>query len=111
MKKFTITVIVGITLLAAASAAQAHSRYHSDFRGSVSVAIPVGHHGYAVLGAGPYFYGPAFYRPIPYARYNYLPGYDYRHRHVHKHKHRHDKRHDYYRHDYYRGDHHRRGRR
>lgn len=108
MKRFTIAIIAGIMLLATASAAQAHSRHHGGFRGSVSIAVPVGHHGYAVLGSGPYFYGygPAFYRPVPYARYDYALGYKYGYRHGHRHKHRHDKRHHYD----YRDDHHRRGR-
>lgn len=90
MKKFAVTLILGITFLAAASVAQAHSRYYGGYRGAISVAVPVGHYGYAVLSTAPYYYPARHYYPAPYVRSGYLHGYDdgYRHRNKHGKKHR-----------------------
>ena len=104
MKKQTLILLVGLLLLAAGTVAQAHSS-GPIVRGSVSIGVPIGHHGYAVFGAG-------------------LPLYPYGHsgcRHMHRHSHYDPRRYDYrygYRYDHrgksrhHRGhhDHGRRGR-
>ena len=107
MKKFAITLIVGITLLAAASVAQAHSGCYGGYRGALSLAVPVGHHGYAVLGTAPYYYPGRYYYPAPYVRRGYVRGYRNGYPHGNKHGKKHGRHHDDYR--YY--DDHRRDRR
>lgn len=99
MKKFAVTLIVGITFLAAASVAQAHSRYYGGYRGAISVAVPVGHHGYAVLSTAPYYYPARYYYPAPYIRRGYLGGYGNAYRHGHKHGVKHGQHHNHHGYD------------
>jgi hypothetical protein len=108
MKKFAITLIAGLTLLAAASVAQAHQRYYGGVRAAVSIAVPVGHHGFAVLGTAPYYYPVRYHYRAPYVGRAYARGYvsGYRHARKHhwkrdhwkpaKHRDKHDR--DHYRH-------------
>jgi hypothetical protein len=107
MKKLVTILSVTSLLLAAASTAQAHPNGAVGLQASISIAVPIGHNGYAVLGTGPYYAAP--YYPAP--RYYHVPparayGPAYRHGHGHgkghsKHHHSsraHDHRHDARRH-------------
>ena len=102
MKKFAITVIAGLSLLAVASVAQAHTRYYGGVRAAVSIAVPVGHHGIAVLGTAPYYYPVRYHYREPYIGRAYARGYVSGYRHARKHHWKHEKyRYDHHR-DHYR---------
>jgi hypothetical protein len=69
MNKLIAAVLVGLPLLAATSLAQADGRPngwgHSGVQASVTIGVPIGNHGYAVVGTGPAYYpGPVYY-PAP----------------------------------------------
>ena len=87
MKKRITILLAGMALLTAATVAQAHPRGYGVVHGSVSIAVPLGHHGYAVLGTAPYYYA------APYAPYRYDYGYRHGNRHGYGHGHRHESRH------------------
>jgi len=82
--------------LATATLAQAHQPYNGGFRAAVSVAVPVGHNGYAVLATAPYLYPAPYYYPATYVRYDYVRGYKGGYRHGYKRYKKHGKHHDRY---------------
>jgi len=103
MKKLVFTVIAGFSLLAVASVAQAHQRYYGGVRAAVSIAVPVGHHGIAVLGTAPYYYPVRYHYREPYLGRYYARGYVSGYRHARKHH----WKHDHWKHEKYRYDRHR----
>ena len=76
MKKLVTTLLIGTALLTGATAVQAHPRGYGGIHGSVSIAVPLGHNGYALLGTAPYYY--------PYAGYGYVYGYRHGYRHAYR---------------------------
>jgi len=99
MKKSAINAIVGMALLATAAVAQAHQPYHGGVRAAVSVTVPVGRNGYAVLATAPYAYPARYYYPASYVRYDYVRGYGYGYRHGYKHHDKHCRYHGRYAYD------------
>ena len=116
MNKLITTVLIGLPLLAATSLAQAAGWGHGGVQASVSIGVPIGNYGYAVVGTGPVYYPapvyyppPAYYParvyypapyyyPPPQAWYGpgYSPGYGPGWKHGKKHHGHHDDRRNYY---------------
>ena len=65
MNKLITTVLVGLPLLAATSLAEAHGWGHGGVQASVSIGVPIGNYGYAVVGTGPAYYPAPVYYPAP----------------------------------------------
>ena len=96
MKKFAITAMIGMALLATSSMALAHPPYNGGVRAAVSVTFPVGRHGYATFATAPYVYPAPYYYPASYVRYDYVRGYGNGYRHGNKRQSKHGKHHDCY---------------
>ena len=100
MKKHIATVFVGLTLLAATSMADASDWGHGGVHASVSIGVPIGNYGYAVVNTGPAYYpapvyyaAPYYYAPRP---VYYNGGYAQGWKHGNKRHGHHDNGHDYY---------------
>jgi len=101
MNKLLKTLIIGLPLLAFASVAQAGHEPRVAVQGSITVGVPIGPNGYAVVGVAPAYYPQPVYYPVP--RYYAAPRYytapypvyrDARYRHHHnKHGWKHGKSH------------------
>ena len=65
MKKLLATLIIGTSALAFASGAHAHGGSGVAVQGAVSIGVPIGNNGYAVVGVGPAYYPQPVYYPAP----------------------------------------------